>query len=141
MVELEKKSSDEMKKRIRKRNRGKKSELQKTKEEETHLVEENADEIPNKKEKKVKKVKSQEEDKTEEEVEAKEEEELDEEKKMVVVGKGIMTNETFESLDLSEQTFEAIKVMGFEHMTQVRKNSEPFFSCLDQVLNFLWYVC
>ena len=47
---------------------------------------------------------------------------------MVVVGKGIMTNETFESLDLSEQTFQAIKAMGFEHMTQVRTNSEPFFS-------------
>ena len=55
MVELEKKSSDVLKKRIRKRNRGKKNELQKVEveEEETHNVEENADEIK----KKVKKVK------------------------------------------------------------------------------------
>ncbi|KAF3505811.1 hypothetical protein F2Q69_00003747 [Brassica cretica] len=128
MVELEKKSSDEVKKRIRKRNRGKKNEQQRAEEEEeeeTHMVEEKADEVQNKKEKKVKKVKSQGGDKTEEEVEAKEEEELDEEKKMVVVGKGIMTNETFESLELSEQTFEAIKTMGFEHMTQIQAGSIP----------------
>nr|VDC93917.1 unnamed protein product [Brassica oleracea] len=128
MVELEKKSSDEVKKRIRKRNRGKKNEQQRAEEEEeeeTHMVEEKADKVQNKKEKKVKKVKSQGGDKTEEEVEAKEEEELDEEKKMVVVGKGIMTNETFESLELSEQTFEAIKTMGFEHMTQIQAGSIP----------------
>ncbi|CAN7117705.1 unnamed protein product [Brassica rapa subsp. narinosa] len=123
MVELEKKSSDEVKKRIRKRNRGKKNEQQRAEEEEeTHLVEEKADEVHNKKEKKVTKVKSQGGDKTEEEVEAKEEEE---ETKMVVVGKGIMTNETFESLELSEQTFEAIKTMGFEHMTQIQAGSIP----------------
>ncbi|CAN7011326.1 hypothetical protein IGI04_012043 [Brassica rapa subsp. trilocularis] len=123
MVELEKKCSDEVKKRIRKRNRGKKNEQQRAEEEEeTHLVEENADEVHNKKENKVKKVKSQGGDKTEEEVEAKEEEE---ETKMVVVGKGIMTNETFESLELSEQTFEAIKTMGFEHMTQIQAGSIP----------------
>lgn len=119
MVELEKNSSDELKKRIRKRNRGKKNELQKVQVEETHNVEENADEIK-KKLKKVKKL--QERGETDEDVEAKEEEVED---KMVVVAKGIMTNETFESLDLSEQTFEAIKAMDFKHMTQVRKILEP----------------
>ncbi|KAJ0249154.1 DEAD-box ATP-dependent RNA helicase 51 [Hirschfeldia incana] len=119
MVELEKNSSDEVKKRIRKRNRGKKNQLQKTEElEETHNVEEKADEIQTKKENKVKKVKSQGGDKPEED-------EAEEEKKMVVVGKGIMTNETFESLELSEQTSEAIKTMGFEHMTQIQAGSIP----------------
>ncbi|CAH8385860.1 unnamed protein product [Eruca vesicaria subsp. sativa] len=125
MVEVEKNSSDEVKKRIRKRNRGKKNEVQRAEEDETHNVEEKADEVKNKREKKVKKVKPQESGKTEEEdVEAKDEEEA-EEKKMVVVGKGIMTNETFESLELSEQTFEAIKTMGFEHMTQIQAGSIP----------------
>ncbi|KAF8100192.1 hypothetical protein N665_0229s0022 [Sinapis alba] len=132
MVELEKKSSDELKKRIRKRNRGKKNEVQRTEEEEETLnVEENADEIQNKREKKVKKVKqlqergkTDEEEEEEEEVEAKEEEE-EEEKKMVIVAKGIMTNETFESLDLSEQTFQAIKAMDFKHMTQIQAGSIP----------------
>ncbi|KAF3599762.1 hypothetical protein F2Q69_00037986 [Brassica cretica] len=123
MVELEKKSSDELKKRIRKRNRGKKNELQKVEveeeEEETHNVEENADEIK----KKITKVKKlQERGETDEEAEEVEEEE---EKKMVVVAKGIMTNETFESLDLSEQTFEAIKAMDFKHMTQIQAGSIP----------------
>ncbi|KAL0743499.1 hypothetical protein Bca4012_085012 [Brassica carinata] len=134
MVELEKNSSEELKKRVRKRNRGKKNEHHRADEEEveeTHNVEENACEIQNKREKKVKKVKKlQERGKAgeEEEVEAKEEEveeEEEEEKKMVVVGKGIMTNETFESLDLSEQTFQAIKSMGFEHMTQIQAGSIP----------------
>ncbi|CAN7112124.1 unnamed protein product [Brassica rapa subsp. narinosa] len=119
MVELEKNSSDELKKRIRKRNRGKKNELQKVQVEETHNVEENADEIK-KKLKKVKKL--QERGETDEDVEAKEEEVED---KMVVVAKGIMTNETFESLDLSEQTFEAIKAMDFKHMTQIQAGSIP----------------
>ncbi|CAG7889867.1 unnamed protein product [Brassica rapa] len=118
MVELEKNSSDELKKRIRKRNRGKKNELQKV-QVETHNVEENADEIK-KKLKKVKKL--QERGETDEDVEAKEEEVED---KMVVVAKGIMTNETFESLDLSEQTFEAIKAMDFKHMTQIQAGSIP----------------
>lgn len=135
MVELEKKSSDVLKKRIRKRNRGKKNELQKVEveEEETHNVEENADEIK-KKVKKVKKLQGRGKIEEEEEVEAKEEEveEEEEEKKMVVVAKGIMTNETFESLDLSEQTFEAIKAMDFKHMTQVRKTLEPFSHVLYQ---------
>ncbi|KAJ0238354.1 DEAD-box ATP-dependent RNA helicase 51 [Hirschfeldia incana] len=126
MVELEKNSGGELKKRIRKRNRGKKNELQKVEvEEETRNVEE----IQNTKEKKVKKVKKlQGRDKAEdkeEEVEAKEEVEEEEEKKMVVVAKGIMTNETFESLDLSEQTFEAIKAMDFKHMTQIQAGSIP----------------
>ena len=121
MVELEKNSSGELKKRIRKRNRGKKNELQKV-QVETHNVEENADEIK-KKLKKVKKL--QERGETDEDVEAKEKEE-EVEDKMVVVAKGIMTNETFESLDLSEQTFEAIKAMDFKHMTQVRKTLAPF---------------
>ncbi|XP_013618385.1 PREDICTED: DEAD-box ATP-dependent RNA helicase 51-like isoform X1 [Brassica oleracea var. oleracea] len=128
MVELEKKSSDVLKKRIRKRNRGKKNELQKVEveEEETHNVEENADEIK-KKVKKVKKLQGRGKIEEEEEVEAKEEEveEEEEEKKMVVVAKGIMTNETFESLDLSEQTFEAIKAMDFKHMTQIQAGSIP----------------
>ncbi|KAG2315871.1 hypothetical protein Bca52824_018993 [Brassica carinata] len=131
MVELEKKSSDEVKKRIRKRNRGKKNEQQKAEEEQCHNVEEKVDEVQKKREKKVEKVKNlqgrgkMEEDEEEKEVEAKEKEEVDEEKKMVVVAKGIMTNETFESLDLSEQTFEAIKTMGFEHMTQIQAGSIP----------------
>jgi superfamily II DNA/RNA helicase len=34
-------------------------------------------------------------------------------------GSGIMTTESFESLGLSEPTFNAIKDMGFQHMTQV----------------------
>ncbi|XP_009112613.1 DEAD-box ATP-dependent RNA helicase 51 [Brassica rapa] len=118
MVELEKNSSGELKKRIRKRNRGKKNELQKV-QVETHNVEENADEIK-KKLKKVKKL--QERGETDEDVEAKEKEVED---KMVVVAKGIMTNETFESLDLSEQTFEAIKAMDFKHMTQIQAGSIP----------------
>ncbi|RID80245.1 hypothetical protein BRARA_A02921 [Brassica rapa] len=120
MVELEKNSSGELKKRIRKRNRGKKNELQKV-QVETHNVEENADEIK-KKLKKVKKL--QERGETDEDVEAKEKEE-EVEDKMVVVAKGIMTNETFESLDLSEQTFEAIKAMDFKHMTQIQAGSIP----------------
>ncbi|KAJ0264398.1 DEAD-box ATP-dependent RNA helicase 51 [Hirschfeldia incana] len=120
MVELEKNSSEEMKKRVRKRNRGKKNEHQRAVEEEVHNVEENADENQNKMEKKVKNLQGR--GKTDEEVEAKNEEG---EKKMVVVGKGIMTNEAFESLDLSEQTSQAIRTMGFEHMTQIQAGSIP----------------
>lgn len=132
MVEVEKKPSEELKKRIRKRNRGKKNEPQRTEEEEekTQNVEENSDEIQKKRVKKVKLqgrgiIEEQEEEEAEEEVEAKEEEE---EEKIVIVGKGIMTNQTFESLDLSEHTFEAIKSMGFQHMTQVRKVSTFLYS-------------
>ncbi|CAH8391900.1 unnamed protein product [Eruca vesicaria subsp. sativa] len=122
MVEVEKNSSGELKKRIRKRNRGKKNELQRA-DEETNRVEDNGDEIK-KKVKIVKKLQGEvktDEEEEEEEVEAKEEEE----EKMVVVAKGIMTNETFESLDLSEQTFEAIKAMDFKHMTQIQAGSIP----------------
>ncbi|KAJ4893958.1 DEAD-box ATP-dependent RNA helicase 51 [Raphanus sativus] len=124
MVELEKNSSEELKKRVRKRNRAKKNdhpkpEEEEEEEEEVHTVEENADEIQNKMEKrKVKKLQGR--GKTDEEKE--EEEEVE---KMVVVGKGIMTNETFESLDLSDHTFQAIKSMGFEHMTQIQAGSIP----------------
>lgn len=55
MAKLEKKASDELKKRVRKRNRGKKNDQQKAEEEEeeTHKAEENVDEIQNKNEKKV----------------------------------------------------------------------------------------
>uniref|UniRef100_A0A1J3D128 ATP-dependent RNA helicase n=1 Tax=Noccaea caerulescens TaxID=107243 RepID=A0A1J3D128_NOCCA len=113
MVELEKKTTEELKKRTRKRNRGKKNDQQR-------VDEENADEIQKKTEKKVK----LQEEEEEEEVEAKEEGE-EEEKKMVIVSKGIMTNETFESLDLSEPTFAAIKEMGFQHMTQIQAGSIP----------------
>ncbi|XP_010465969.1 PREDICTED: DEAD-box ATP-dependent RNA helicase 51 [Camelina sativa] len=120
MVESEKTSVDELKKRIRKRNRGKKNEQQKPEEEEVHNVEEE-DEMQKKSEKKVKKVKLQGRGKVEEEVEAKEEGE--EEKNISIVGKGIMTNETFESLNLTEQTSQAIKEMGFSYMTQIQAGS------------------
>ncbi|XP_010507022.1 PREDICTED: DEAD-box ATP-dependent RNA helicase 51 [Camelina sativa] len=123
MVESEKTSVDELKKRIRKRNRGKKNEQKKPEEEEIQNVEEE-DEMQKKSEKKVKKVKLQGRGKIEEEeeeVEAKEEGK--EEKNILIVGKGIMTNETFESLNLTEQTSQAIKEMGFSHMTQIQAGS------------------
>lgn len=118
MVESEKNSSEELKKRIRKRNRGKKNDQQKV-EEETLNVEENVDDVQKKSETNVKKVNLQARGKVEEKVEEEAMEEGEEEKNIVVVGKGIMTNETFESLPLSEHTFGAIKEMGFQHMTQV----------------------
>ncbi|KAG2306159.1 hypothetical protein Bca52824_025907 [Brassica carinata] len=103
MVELEKKSSDELKKRVRKRNRGKKNDQQKAEEEEeeTHKVEENADGIQNKMEKKVKKVKKQQgrgktDEDEEEEVEANEEEE----KKMVVVDSSWINSSPFGGKDV-----------------------------------------
>ncbi|KAL1221590.1 DEAD-box ATP-dependent RNA helicase 51 [Cardamine amara subsp. amara] len=122
MVESEKKSSEELKKRIRKRNRGKKNEQQKVEEEEeTQYVDEEE-----KMDTKFKKVKLQGKGRIEEEeeVEANEEGEQ-EEKNMVIVGKGIMTNVTFESLNLTEPTSLAIKEMGFEHMTQIQAGSIP----------------
>lgn len=122
MVESDKTSVEELKKRVRKRSRGKKNEQQKA-EEDSHSVEENADEKQKKSEKKVKNVKLQGrgkiEEEEEEEVEAMEDGE--EEKNPVIVGKGIMTDQTFDSLDLSEQTSIAIKEMGFQYMTHVRK--------------------
>ncbi|CAN8269085.1 unnamed protein product [Cochlearia groenlandica] len=130
MVESEKKHSEEelkKKKVIRKRNRGKKNndhhieEEEEEEEEETH----NVDEIQSKRENKVKKVKLQESGESDEEEEDEEDEEEEEEEKIVVVAKGIMTNETFESLDLSDHTFEAIKEMGFQHMTQIQAGSIP----------------
>lgn len=36
-------------------------------------------------------------------------------------GNGIMTNETFESLGLSDNTHKSIKEMGFARMTQVKR--------------------
>ncbi|CAA0382883.1 unnamed protein product [Arabidopsis thaliana] len=119
MVESDKSSVEELKKRVRKRSRGKKNEQQNA-EEETHTVEENADETQKKSEKKVKKVRGKIEEE-EEKVEAMEDGE--DEKNIVIVGKGIMTNVTFDSLDLSEQTSIAIKEMGFQYMTQIQAGS------------------
>ncbi|CAE5967743.1 unnamed protein product [Arabidopsis arenosa] len=122
MVESDKTSVEELKKRVRKRSRGKKNEQQKA-EEETHSVEENADEKQKKSEKKVKKVKLQGRGKIEEDEEVEAMENGEEEKNPVIVGKGIMTDETFDSLDLSEQTSIAIKEMGFQYMTQIQAGS------------------
>lgn len=47
------------------------------------------------------------------------EEEKDGDKVEETSGSGIMTNETFESLGLSDNTFKCIKEMGFQSMTQV----------------------
>ncbi|KAJ7978819.1 RNA helicase [Quillaja saponaria] len=55
-----------------------------------------------------------------------EEEEVEEqEKKVKSGGSGIMSNETFASLGLSEPTLKAIKDMGFEHMTQIQERAIP----------------
>ncbi|EOA30224.1 hypothetical protein CARUB_v10013346mg [Capsella rubella] len=120
MVESEKASVEELKKRIRKRTRGKKNEQQKP-EEETHNVEEVLDEMQKKSGKKVKEVKLQGRGQIEEEVEAKEEGEED--KNNLIVREGIMTNETFESLNLSEQTSKAMKEIGYLYMTQIQAGS------------------
>ncbi|XP_059460778.1 DEAD-box ATP-dependent RNA helicase 51-like [Corylus avellana] len=42
-----------------------------------------------------------------------------------VGGSGIMTTESFESLGLSEPTFNAIKDMRFQHMTQIQARAIP----------------
>ncbi|XP_010549152.1 PREDICTED: DEAD-box ATP-dependent RNA helicase 51 [Tarenaya hassleriana] len=126
-------ADQEMKrKRKRNRNRGKKQEEQSVEEEsrnENSINEEEeqggGEENPKKKKKKDKKVKLEGRNKgtEEEEEETETKEEGEEEKKLSIVGRGIMTNETFESLELSEHTFEAIKEMGFQYMTQIQARS------------------
>lgn len=131
-------AEQEMKrKRKRNRNRGKKQEEQSVREEshnesggneeeeqgvDEKREREEAEENQKKRKKKDKKVKFEDRDKAkeEEEIETKDEEG---ENKVAIVGGGIMTNETFESLELSEHTFEAIKEMGFEYMTQIQARS------------------
>ncbi|KAF3510649.1 hypothetical protein F2Q69_00004635 [Brassica cretica] len=72
------------------------------------------DEEPKKKKKKLKQVATE-----DEETEAISDEEP-KKKKM-----GIMTNETFESLGLSDNTHKSIKEMGFARMTQIQAKAIP----------------
>ncbi|GLT44134.1 hypothetical protein SLA2020_180490 [Shorea laevis] len=62
---------------------------------------------------------------SEEENEGEKENEEQKEELKKKVGSGIMTTESFESLGLSEPTFNAIKEMGFQHMTQIQARSIP----------------
>ncbi|KAL0721568.1 hypothetical protein Bca4012_036167 [Brassica carinata] len=77
-----------------------------------------SDEEPKKKKKKKKK---------EEKVKPEEEEEEEQEGDKVeeITGNGFMTNETFESLGLSDNTFKSIKEMGFARMTQIQAKAIP----------------
>ncbi|KAK4564260.1 hypothetical protein RGQ29_006365 [Quercus rubra] len=87
-----------------------------------------------KKDKKEKKMKIEEEKEKQEEEEEEEderengEESKEEEKKKKKVksgGGGIMSSESFESLGLSEPTRNAIKDIGFQHMTQIQARAIP----------------
>ncbi|KAL1196460.1 DEAD-box ATP-dependent RNA helicase 27 [Cardamine amara subsp. amara] len=81
------------------------------------------DEEPKKKKKKKKKdakVKSE-----EEEDKVEEEEEKDGDKAVATTENGIMTNEAFELLGLSDNTFKSIKEMGFQRMTQIQAKAIP----------------
>ncbi|KAJ1394709.1 RNA helicase, DEAD-box type, Q motif [Sesbania bispinosa] len=61
--------------------------------------------------------------KEEEEVEG--EIEVEEKKVKNNAGSGIMSNESFDSLGLSEPTYKAIMDMGFHHMTQIQARAVP----------------
>ncbi|XP_033129489.1 DEAD-box ATP-dependent RNA helicase 27 isoform X1 [Brassica rapa] len=74
--------------------------------EETKAI--NDEEPKKKKKKKAKQLEEEEEDKVEESG-----------------GNGIMTNETFESLGLSDNTHKSIKEMGFARMTQIQAKAIP----------------
>ncbi|KAG6627396.1 DEAD-box ATP-dependent RNA helicase 51 [Carya illinoinensis] len=113
---------DEMKKEKRKRKRPKKGK-----------------EVPQEAENKMKKKKDKNQEKREELKEEEDDEEkvedgggygeeLKEEEKKVSSnrgGSGIMSTESFESLGLSEPTFNAVKDMGFQHMTQIQARAIP----------------
>ncbi|GMI78232.1 hypothetical protein like AT3G18600 [Hibiscus trionum] len=142
---------DSKKKRKRKRNRVKKSELQNSdnnsdreegeeeanedfEEDETQAREVEVDaKKKEKKKKKNKKVRGEDDEKQagketddgEEESETNDEEGEKEKGKIQSGGSGIMSTESFESLGLSEQTFKAIKEMGFQYMTQIQARSIP----------------
>ncbi|KFK28452.1 hypothetical protein AALP_AA8G516100 [Arabis alpina] len=74
----------------------------------------------NDEEPKKKKKKKDAKEKLEEQDNGEEEEEVEE-----ATGNGIMTNETFESLGLSENTFKSIKEMGFSRLTQIQAKAIP----------------
>ncbi|XP_009346649.2 LOW QUALITY PROTEIN: DEAD-box ATP-dependent RNA helicase 51 [Pyrus x bretschneideri] len=129
---------DETKKKKRKRNRAKKpSESAGTEQPEPENTKgEQAKGESEKKRKKVKKLKGEEpeaqspvEDNEEEEEEGEEamEEEEEEEKKVRSGGggTGIMSTESFASLNLSENTYKAIEEMKFQYMTQIQARAIP----------------
>ncbi|XP_048444043.1 DEAD-box ATP-dependent RNA helicase 51 isoform X2 [Pyrus x bretschneideri] len=141
-------SEDETKKKKRKRNRAKKPSELAGVEQQEYLEPQNPNGEPakgesEKKRKKVKKLKGEEvedqspvEDKDEEDEEreeAMEEEEEEEEKKKKKKkkvnsgggGTGIMTTESFASLNLSENTYKAIEEMKFQYMTQIQARAIP----------------
>ncbi|CAA7034643.1 unnamed protein product [Microthlaspi erraticum] len=92
-----------------------------------------------KKKKKSKKVKLEEQDNGEEEITAISDEEPkkdekakleeqdngEQEEEKETSGSGIMTNETFESLGLSDHTYKSIKEMKFSRMTQIQAKAIP----------------
>ncbi|XP_068306054.1 DEAD-box ATP-dependent RNA helicase 51-like [Pyrus communis] len=129
---------DETKKKKRKRNRAKKpAESAGTEQPEPENTKgEQAKGESEKKRKKVKKLKGEEpeaqspvEDNEEEEEEGEEamEEEEDEERKVRSGGggTGIMSTESFASLNLSENTYKAIEEMKFQYMTQIQARAIP----------------
>ncbi|CAN6577990.1 unnamed protein product [Malus baccata var. baccata] len=129
---------DETKKKKRKRNRAKKpSESAGTELPEPENTKgEQAKGESEKKRKKVKKLKGEEpeaqspvEDEAEEEEEGEEAMEEEEDKKKKVRsgggGTGIMSTESFASLNLSENTYKAIEEMKFQYMTQIQARAIP----------------
>ncbi|KAM0980006.1 hypothetical protein ACFX13_016046 [Malus domestica] len=137
-------SEDETKKKKRKRNRAKKPSESAGVEKEEYTEPQNPNGEPakgesEKKRKKVKKLKGEEvedqspvEDKDEEDEEREEamEEEEEKKKKKKKVnsgggGTGIMTTESFASLNLSENTYKAIEEMKFQYMTQIQARAIP----------------
>ncbi|KAM2456007.1 hypothetical protein PS1_015935 [Malus domestica] len=136
-------SEDETKKKKRKRNRAKKPSESAGVEKEEYTEPQNPNGEPakgesEKKRKKVKKLNGEEvedqspvEDKDEEDEEREEAMEEEEEKKKKKKvnsgggGTGIMTTESFASLNLSENTYKAIEEMKFQYMTQIQARAIP----------------
>ncbi|PON86539.1 DEAD-box ATP-dependent RNA helicase [Trema orientale] len=133
-------AEDEASKRNRKRKRAKKkpseapdvNETREVEDEEVQVEVEENREKESKKNKKKKKLNLQkpnlsgEEEEEEGDGEEAEEEKKEKKKKKVKSeGSGIMSTESFASLNLSEPTLKAIQEMGFQYMTQIQARAIP----------------
>ncbi|ESQ31260.1 hypothetical protein EUTSA_v10003933mg [Eutrema salsugineum] len=119
--EKEEMKNEKKKSKKRARDESKKLKHRAMEDEEREEMTAISDEEPKKKKKKKKKnekVKFEEQDNGEEEV--KEGDKVEESG-----GSGIMTNETFESLGLSDNTYKSIKEIGFSRMTQIQAKAIP----------------